>query len=241
MIIGITGGIGAGKSVVTDWLREQGYAVVDADEVAREAVLPGEPALAALAAEFGPGILRPDGTLDRKTLAALAFASAERTACLNGILHADIRRRIEAQLCRDIEIFEADSGSWAGVTKSEQPIVRHSGGASRKASEARNPVAEGIHVPVVFLSAPLLYESALDTLCDEVWLISAPEDLRVERAAARDGTAHEDIRARAGHQLKESERRARADLIIDNHGDKTELINAIIVALNDLKSKYSFT
>ncbi|MDR3225728.1 MAG: dephospho-CoA kinase, partial [Clostridiales Family XIII bacterium] len=98
MIIGITGGIGAGKSVVTEYLLSKGYSVIDADEVAREAVLPGEPALAALARAFGCGILRPDGALDRTALAALAFADESGTQKLNAILHADIIDRIDAQL-----------------------------------------------------------------------------------------------------------------------------------------------
>ena len=67
LIVGLTGGIGSGKTVASDWLAEQGIAVVDADQVAREIVAPGEPALNAISRHFGPGILLPDGSLMSST------------------------------------------------------------------------------------------------------------------------------------------------------------------------------
>jgi dephospho-CoA kinase len=200
IVVGIAGGIGAGKSVVTDDLRSLGYTVIDADEVAREAVIPGAPALAALVREFGTGILRPDGTLDRAALAALAFSADDSTAKLNDILHADITVRIK----KAIQEFSQNDF-------------------------ARN----GEHL--CFLSAPLLFESGLDALCDTVWLITAPEDIRIARAAARDMASEEDIRARAAKQMGEDERRAKADLIIDNSKTPEDLLNAVRHALETLQ------
>jgi dephospho-CoA kinase len=187
-IIGITGGIGAGKSVATRYLRERGYAVVDADEVAREAVRPGEPALAALVRAFGPDILQGDRTLDRARLAQAAFADAEKTSLLNELLHDDIGRRIRDKL---------DGACRAG-----------------RETPPRTPGRRG----PVFLSAPLLYESGLDKACDEVWLITAPEEIRIARATARDGITPAEARARAARQMSEEEKRARADVVIENAG-----------------------
>ncbi|WP_051297709.1 dephospho-CoA kinase [Brevibacterium album] len=96
--IGLTGGIGAGKSTVAGLLREAGAAVVDADAIAREVVAPGQPALAALAEEFGPGVLTAEGELDRPALAAAAFASAEGTAALNAIMHPAIGERTRERI-----------------------------------------------------------------------------------------------------------------------------------------------
>lgn len=78
--IGLTGGIGSGKSTVADLLSSEGFLIVDADQVARDIVEPGQPALAELAEAFGQDILKPDGTLDRAGLAAKAFVSEEQTA-----------------------------------------------------------------------------------------------------------------------------------------------------------------
>jgi dephospho-CoA kinase len=84
-LVGLTGGIGSGKSTVADLLRAKGAVVIDADAVARLVVEPGRPALAALAERFGSGILLPDGGLDRPGLAAIAFADDESRAALDAI------------------------------------------------------------------------------------------------------------------------------------------------------------
>ena len=92
--VGLTGGIGAGKSEVSRRLASYGAVLIDADAVAREVVEPGTPGLAAVAAEFGPGVLRADGSLDREALSRLVFADASRRARLNAILHPLIRDRM---------------------------------------------------------------------------------------------------------------------------------------------------
>lgn len=94
--IGITGGIGSGKSTISAYLSEQGYPVIDADRVARTLTEKGSPVLQELAATFGEDILRNDGTLDRKRLAALAFASRDRQQTLNAIMHSRIKEEILA-------------------------------------------------------------------------------------------------------------------------------------------------
>ncbi len=91
-IIGLTGGIGSGKSTVSARLAELGATVVDADLIAREVVEPGEPALAELGEAF-TGVIRPDGTLDRAELARQAFASQQGTETLNSITHPRIYER----------------------------------------------------------------------------------------------------------------------------------------------------
>lgn len=85
--IGLTGGIGAGKSAVAALLAERGAVVIDADAIAREVVAPGTPGLAAVVAEFGDSVLAPDGSLDRAALAALVFDDDDARARLNAIVH----------------------------------------------------------------------------------------------------------------------------------------------------------
>jgi dephospho-CoA kinase len=104
-LVGLGGGIGAGKSTVSTALAERGAVIVDADLIARQVVEPGTPTLAALVERFGPTVRREDGTLDRAALAAMAFVDAESIAALNAITHpaigAEINRLIAAQ--RDID------------------------------------------------------------------------------------------------------------------------------------------
>jgi dephospho-CoA kinase len=90
LLVGLTGGIGAGKSTVADLLAERGAVIVDADEVARAVVEPGQPALAKLVDRFGAGILDADGRLDRAALAKLAFVDDESRRDLEGITHPAI-------------------------------------------------------------------------------------------------------------------------------------------------------
>lgn len=107
IVIGIAGGIGSGKSTVTDYLKDKGYSIYDADVEARNAVKPGEPALDKLKEYFGHEIISEDGTLNRRKLGQLAFASKEKSAKLNEILHHDISSRIDKKLNdQERHIFE---------------------------------------------------------------------------------------------------------------------------------------
>ena len=94
-LIGLTGGIGSGKSTVARLLERRGWRVVDADQIARDIVKPGEPALAELADAFGAGILGPDQELNRAELARRAFRDAEHTQLLNQITHPRIEARTQ--------------------------------------------------------------------------------------------------------------------------------------------------
>ena len=89
-IIGLTGGIGSGKSTISDYLTEKGFHVLDADKIAREIVMPGSEALIELVSVFGEEILMEDGSLDRKRLGAIAFADAEKKKLLDDIMHTRI-------------------------------------------------------------------------------------------------------------------------------------------------------
>ncbi|MEU3573114.1 dephospho-CoA kinase [Kitasatospora sp. NPDC036755] len=91
--IGLTGGIGAGKSEVSRLFAAHGAVIVDSDVIAREVVAPGTDGLAAVVAEFGPRVLREDGTLDRPALGAVVFADPERLKALNAIVHPLVRAR----------------------------------------------------------------------------------------------------------------------------------------------------
>ncbi len=97
-VIGITGGLATGKSLITDLFRAQGATTFSADEAARAVVLPGSPALEAIVAAFGPEMLQPDGSLDRAALGRRIFADADARARLNAIVHPPTLRLLRAQI-----------------------------------------------------------------------------------------------------------------------------------------------
>jgi dephospho-CoA kinase len=105
ILVGLTGGIGSGKSTVSTLLAAKGAVIVDADAITREQQQPGRPVLAAIAERFGAAVLAPDGTLDRGRLAGIVFADPAALADLNAIVHpavgAEIARRVEAQRATD--------------------------------------------------------------------------------------------------------------------------------------------
>jgi dephospho-CoA kinase len=93
LLVGLTGGIGSGKSTVARLLERRGAVVIDADHLAREAVARGTSGFDRVVDTFGPGVLKPDGDLDRIRLAAIIFADPERRAALESIVHPEVARR----------------------------------------------------------------------------------------------------------------------------------------------------
>ncbi len=91
-LLGLTGGIASGKSTVAARLAEHGAVVVDADQLAREAVEPGSRGLAGVVREFGEGVLKPDGSLNRQALAAIVFGDPAALARLNAVVHPEVGR-----------------------------------------------------------------------------------------------------------------------------------------------------
>jgi dephospho-CoA kinase len=158
-LVGLTGGIGSGKSTVAALLRAKGATVVDADEVARAVVEPGEPALAALLERFGEGILDGDGRLDRPKLAAIAFADDEGRKALGDITWPAIGEEFERR------INEAPEGA---VVICDVPLLVES-----KAAAARPYVA------VVVVEAPL------ELRLERLELRGVPRDDAQRRMAAQ--------------------------------------------------------
>lgn len=127
-LVGLTGGIGSGKSTVAALLAQRGCDVIDADVVAREVVRPGEPALQELVDRFGPRIVRSDGSLDRSTLAHLAFADDDARRDLDRITHPHIAARIAERIAR----LAADARPNAGrIVVIDHPLLLETGQQAR--------------------------------------------------------------------------------------------------------------
>jgi dephospho-CoA kinase len=174
--IGLTGGIGAGKSAVSAQFSQCGGVVVDGDVIAREVVEPGTEGLAALVDAFGDDILLPDGALNRPALAAKAFSSDETRATLNGIVHPLVGKR-RAELI-------------AAVPKDS----------------------------VVVEDIPLLVESGMAPMFPLVVVVFADAEVRLTRLVQQRGMDEDDARARIAAQASDQQRRAVADVWLDNSG-----------------------
>jgi dephospho-CoA kinase len=186
-VIGLTGGIGAGKSTVAQALADRGAVVVDADRIAREVVEPGGPAYAPLIARFGSGIVAQDGRIDRPGLAAVAFVDAQALADLNCITHPAI-----------------------GAVM-----------AARVAEQAQSD-------RVVVLDIPLLRaETRARWPLELIIVVDAPVEVAVERLVSQRGLSEPDARARVAAQISREDRRALADVVIDNSGDLEQLATEI--------------
>ncbi|MFF0447835.1 dephospho-CoA kinase [Streptomyces sp. NPDC004609] len=179
--VGLTGGIGAGKSEVSRLLESYGAVLVDADKIAREVVEPGTPGLAAVVEAFGREILTADGTLDRPRLGSIVFADPERLAALNAIVH---------------------------------PLV---GARSRELSQSAAEDSVVVH------DVPLLTENDLAALYDLVVVVDAAPETQLDRLVRLRGMTESEARARMAAQATREQRRAVADLIIDNDGPLEDL------------------
>jgi dephospho-CoA kinase len=122
MRVGLTGGIGAGKSTVSRMLADRGAVVIDGDQIARDLVVPGEPALAAIVDRFGPEVLLPDGQLDRAGLASIVFPDPQALAALDAIMHPRIAQRAA-------EMIEAAERAGTSIVVYDMPLLVENGSA----------------------------------------------------------------------------------------------------------------
>jgi dephospho-CoA kinase len=203
LLVGLTGGIGAGKSTVARLLTERGAVVLDADQVARDVVEPGQPALDALVEEFGPEILDADGRLDRPALAAKAFATPESRAALEAIthpaIHAEFGRRMteappDAIVVMDVPLLvESNTAAERGyevvivveaprelrLDRLEERGLDRADAEARMAAQATDEERRAVATHVIDNTGDL---EALTTAVDALW-----SDLRSRHASKSSG------------------------------------------------------
>jgi dephospho-CoA kinase len=196
--IGLTGGIGAGKSATAKILVELGAPVIDADEVGHAVYRPGETAHRELVDAFGKDILATDGTIDRKRLGALVFSDPRALRRLNAIVHPKIFERLRAAV-----------------------------GAMRERGERR---------PII-IEAAVLIEAGWEGLCQEVWLVTAPQEQVLGRIERDRGMRAEEIRRRIDAQLPEQEKRKYAAVVIENNGTLEQLREKVAAVWRDALSR----
>jgi dephospho-CoA kinase len=186
LVVGLTGGIGSGKSTVSALLAAKGAVVVDADAVVREQQRPGTPVFDAMVERFGPGIVAADGTLDRAAVADIVFADPPALEDLNLMVHpavgAEIARRLD-------ELSGTDA--------------------------------------VVVLDVPLLVEASRGYPLAGLIVVDVDPDIAVERLVMQRGMGEADARSRISRQASREERRASADVVIDNRGTLADLAHQV--------------
>jgi len=161
-IIGITGGIGCGKSVVSRFLRCNGFSVYDCDSRARD-LMENSPELKRnICVRFGNESLLEDGSLNRRHVAGCVFACDEHRLWLNAQVHGMVRNDIAAEAARMPATPSGDSSC----------ELRHN---------------------ILFVESAIMKSSNLDAMCDAVWLVTAPLELRIARVTARDACDREHV------------------------------------------------
>jgi dephospho-CoA kinase len=182
--VGVTGGIGSGKSEVCALFAGLGREVISADIIANEITETDDDVRRQLRTVFGEGVYAGDGRLNRAWLARVVFGDARRRKQLNGIVHPVVFRRLEARI------------------------------SSLSPQRA---------APYIIIEAALIYESGLDRTLDCVIVVDADEQTRITRVMQRDGCTRDDVLRRIAAQMPAPRKVARADFVIRNERNATDL------------------
>lgn len=188
-VVGITGGIGSGKSIVSRFLRAMGYAVYDSDAEAKR-IMDGDETLKKQLSEIFGADIYAGGRLDRRALAGKVFSDALALARLNAAVHPAVR---------------SDFRRWAEAH----------GNAS-----------------ILFMESAILAESGFTDMVDAVWLVEAPEEIRVARIVRRDSCSAQEARQRIRAQWSDEAKERYASVVLHNDGKKP-LIPQILGALQN--------
>lgn len=190
-IIGLTGNIGTGKSVVRRMLEHLGAYGIDADALSHRAISKGAPGYQRVIDEFGKILVMPNGEIDRSKLGKLVFSDPDALARIESIVHPLVRQAIEH--------------------------------LTQKASQS-----------VIAIEAIKLLESPIRDSLDSIWVVTAPEEVQIERLVKKREMSEADARARLANQSEQSEKIAQADVVITNHLTVEDTWDQVAHAWNEL-------
>lgn len=195
-VLGITGGIGCGKSTVSGYFRDRGVMVLDADEISRQVTNVGGVALPEIAELLGPRAITAQGALNRKYVASLVFSEKKKLDKLSSIIHRYVLSTIAEEIA--------------------------------KAAEKK--------VKLVVLDVPIPVRHGFVDVCNQIWVVSTRDDIRLERLVLR-GMDRDDARKRMAMQMTREEYEELADIVLENDGTIDELIEkvekAVVQELNE--------
>jgi len=185
MLIGLTGGIASGKSVVAKILKDCGIAVIDTDIVAREVVEKNKPAYKEIVSFFGEKILNKEKNIDRKILGEIVFNNKNLREKLNSIIHPYIMQEVQLQLSNLLNTGKKN----------------------------------------VVLVVPLLFETKMEKMFDEVWVVYCDEETQKQRLIKRDNLTEIQAEQRIKSQMSLAEKKEKATLVINSQVPLSDLIN----------------
>ena len=191
-VIALTGGIGSGKSLVANYFYSLGAEVIDADQLARQAIERGSEGFDQVISEFGDVILK-DGDIDRRALGEIVFSDPIKRKALEAIIHPKVQQAL---------------------------------------TQARNSLNEN---QILIYEIPLLVETNAASKFDKVITVEAPLELRIERLKSR-GLLQSDIEKRISNQATPEQRRAIADIQIENDGTEEELLRKVEAIWDELNA-----
>ncbi|MCX5963344.1 MAG: dephospho-CoA kinase [Cyanobacteria bacterium] len=210
-IIGITGGIAMGKTTVSNRLETYyGLTILDADVYARNAVAIGTPILNAITRRYGPEILLPDQSLDRAKLGQIIFSQPDDRTWLNAQIHPEVRFRMQQDSDRLIQ---------------GNPVIQDHQ-QERSSLHSRQPV----RFPVFWI-VPLLFETSMTELVDEIWVIYCHREQQLQRLCDRSGLTQAEANLRIEAQLDIQVKCDAANVILDNSQSTDRLYQQIEQAL----------
>ena len=172
-IIGLTGGIGSGKSTVASYIASKGIPVYIADEEAKK-LMDSKVIIKKIQAIFEENVVTNDGNLDRKKIGNIVFNQPEKLAQLNAIVHPEVKKHFE---------------KWVKKHKNQSFVVKE---------------------------VAILFETGGHLACDKVIMITAPQEIRIERAMKRDNIARESVLNRIENQLPEAEKMKMSNFVVQN-------------------------
>ncbi len=191
-VIALTGGIGSGKSLVANYFFSLGAEVIDADQLARQAIERGSEGFDQVISEFGDVILK-DGDIDRRALGEIVFSDPIKRKALEAIIHPKVQQAL---------------------------------------TQARNSLNEN---QILIYEIPLLVETNAASKFDKVITVEAPLELRIERLKSR-GLLQSEIEKRISNQATPEQRRAIADIQIENDGTEEELLRKVEAIWDELNA-----
>ncbi|MEY2597056.1 MAG: hypothetical protein RL182_139 [Actinomycetota bacterium] len=191
-VIALTGGIGSGKSLVANYFYSLGAEVIDADQLARQAIERGSEGFDQVISEFGDVILK-DGDIDRRALGEIVFSDPIKRKALEAIIHPKVQQAL---------------------------------------NQARNSLNEN---QILIYEIPLLVETNAASKFDKVITVEAPLELRIERLKSR-GLLQSEIEKRISNQATPEQRRAIADIQIENDGTEEELLRKVEAIWEELNA-----
>ncbi|MBN1890151.1 MAG: dephospho-CoA kinase [Thermoflexales bacterium] len=225
-IIGLTGNIATGKSTVSAMLAELGAHVIDADALVHTLQQRGQPVYTAIVAEFGPGILRPGGEIERGRLGARVFADPAELARLEAIVHPAVNQEIEYQI--------ANIKSQIATAPAEGEGQKHARATGRSEPETLNLKPE---TGIVVIEAIKLIETGRHASCQALWVVTAPYQVQLDRLMRRRGLGEAEARLRIEAQPPQADKIALADVVIDNGGDMAYTRRQVIENWEEIRKR----